>query len=208
MDDFFSNAPENYEVPKSEARYMKFKGVGAHKFRILEKPVFGFEGWKIIEGKDKPVYFKMTERPEDTSAFKHGELNHFWAMPVWNFKTARVEVLSFTTKSVQQSIEGYARNEEWGSPLNYNLTVNREGTTKEDTKYSTIASPHSPLTAEIIEAWNAVKAEGFNINELYNGGDPFKPSASTAQQAAPAPVAPAPEVQPAAPAVDAATPPN
>lgn len=174
-DDFFANAPENYEVPKSESKYMNFKEQGAHKFRILLRPVFGFEGWKIIDGKNKPFRFSMSEKPKDTSEFKHGEINHFWAMPVWNFKTKRVEVLQFTTKSIQQAIEGFARNEDWGSPLGYNITVNREGSTKEDTKYSTQPSPHSELTDEMSAAWAEVEKEGFSINELFHDGDPFKP---------------------------------
>ena len=179
--DFFANAPENYEVPKSESRYMKFKDVGNHKFRILEKPIFGYEGWKTVEGKEKPYRFKMNEKPTDVSAFKRGELNHFWAMPVWNFKTQRVEVLSFNTKSIQSSIESLARNEDWGSPLGYNITVTREGTGKEDTKYSTIASPHSPLSEEIEREWADVKAAGFDITELYKDNDPFKPAAKEAK---------------------------
>lgn len=182
--DFFANAPENYEVPKSESRYMKFKEPGKHKFRILEKPIFGYEGWKTIEGKDKPYRFKMSDKPTDLSQFKRGELNHFWAMPVWNFKTERVEILSFTTKSIQSTIESYARNEEWGSPLGYNITVTREGTGKEDTKYSTIASPHSPLTEEIELAWADVKKEGFDITQLYKDNDPFKPTDKPANEEA------------------------
>jgi hypothetical protein len=184
-DDFFGNAPANYEVPKSESRYMKFKEVGAHKFRILEKPIFGFEGWKTVDGKDIPLRFRMNEKPADTSAFKHGELNHFWAMPVWNYKTGRVEVLSFISKTIQGAIESYARNEEWGSPLNYNITVTRTGTTKDDTKYTTIASPHSDVTPEIAKAWAEIKDFGFNINELFVDGDPFKPGTPAPVEAAP-----------------------
>ena len=57
--DFFANAPANYEVPKSEGKYMKFKTPGKYKIRILEKPIFGFEGWKVVDGKDIPMRFKM-----------------------------------------------------------------------------------------------------------------------------------------------------
>lgn len=198
-DDFFGNAPANYEVPKSEGRYMKFKAPGKYKFRILEKPIFGYEGWKVIDGKDVPQRFKMDEKPADTSAFKNGQLNHFWAMPVWNFNTGHVEILSFTQKGIQADVEGYARNEDWGSPLTYNLTVTREGTTRDDTKYSTQPSPHSELPAEALEAWAKVKAEGFNIAELYTDGDPFKPTspAPEAPAAAPQAAEPAPAATPA-----------
>ena len=188
--DFFANAPANYAVPKSEGKYMKFKAPGKYKFRILEKPIFGFEAWKAVDGKDVPVRFKMDEKPADLSTFRNGQLNHFWAMPVWNFNTGHVEILSFNQKGIQSDIEAYARNEDWGSPLTYNLTVTREGTTKEDTKYSTVASPHNELPEEAKASWAEVQANGFNIAELFVDGDPFKPStpapAATAAQAAPA----------------------
>lgn len=200
-DDFFGNAPANYEVPKSESRYMNFKTPGRYTFRILQAPIFGYLGWKVVDGKNTPSRFKMDQRPTDLSAFKDGRLNHFWAMPVWNFNTNEVEVLELTQKTVQEAIETYARSE-WGSPLKYNLTVTREGTGRDDTKYSTINGPQSDLPIEAQQAWAKVQAEGFNIAELYNDGDPFKPatpaaSAPTPAPAAPQPVEPAPAATPA-----------
>ncbi|MGX7894418.1 hypothetical protein [Tsuneonella sp. HG222] len=185
--DFFANAGDDYEVPKSDAPYLKFKEPGTYKFRLLDKPIFGWEGWVIADGKDKPIRFDFNEKPTDVSRFKRGELNHFWAMPVWNFHTNRVEVLSLTTKSIQTAIEGYARNEDWGSPLSYNLTVTREGTTKENTKYTTMPSPHSELQDDIKAAWNQVKAEGFDITAILRDEDPFNPATKRAQTAPPPP---------------------
>jgi hypothetical protein len=208
-DDFFGNAPSNYEVPKSEGRYMRFKVPGNYKFRILQKPIFGFEGWKVVDGKDTPVRFPMDQKPTDLTPFKRSEVNHFWAMPVYNFNTEQVEVLQINQKGIQGAIESYARNEDWGSPLNYNLTVTREGTGLEDTRYTTVASPHSPLPGAANAQWNEVQKEGFNIAELYTGGEPFKPT-TPAPIATPA-AAPAPEVaaEPeVAEEVDTATPPN
>jgi|GEM_PF-3562791 len=182
---------------------MKFKTPGKYKFRILEKPIFGFEGWKVVDGKDIPMRFKMDEKPADVSAFKNGQLNHFWAMPVWNFNTGHVEILSFTQKGIQADIEGYARNEDWGSPLTYNLTVTREGTGRDDTKYSTVASPHNELPDEAKAAWAEVQANGFNIAELFVDGDPFKPSTPAPAPQAPQAV-PAAQPAPAAPSAPSA----
>lgn len=206
-DDFFANAPDDYEVPKSDSQYMNFKAPGRYKFRILAQPIFGWEGWKVIENKNTPFRFRMNEKPADTSSFKEGKVIHFWAMPVYNFNTNRVEVLSITQKGIQAAIEAYARDVEWGSPLRYNLTVTREGTGRDDTKYTTLNSPHSPLAEEAKAAWEKTLAAGFNINELFKDGDPFAPTT-------PAAVAPAPEKTEAAAEpevnqpIDAATPPN
>lgn len=180
--DFFGNAPTNYEVPKSDSKYMSFKTPGTYKFRILQAPIFGFAGWKVIDGKNTPFRFPMDQKPSDTSTFKEGKLNHFWAMPVYNFNTGKVEVLEVTQKSIQEAIETYARSE-WGTPLKYNLIVTREGTGRDDTKYTTMNAPISELSEEAKQAWAEVQAAGFNINELFKDRDPFEPST-------PAPVAP------------------
>jgi len=220
-DDFFGNAPSDYEVPKSDSQYMSFKTPGTYKFRILQAPIFGYTGWKIIDGKNTPFRFPMDQKPKDTSAFKEGKLTHFWAMPVFNLNTGKVEVLEVTQKSIQESIEVYARSE-WGSPLGYNLIVTREGTGRDDTKYTTMNTPISELSDEGKAAWEKTQAAGFDITELYRDGNPFEPT--SAPEAAPAavaaPVEPTVEVTPeTAPAatqdapevtqpVDTATPPN
>jgi len=198
-DDFFGNAPANYEVPKSDSQYMSFKNPGKYKFRILQKPIFGYAGWKVVEGKNKPFRFAMNEKPSDTSSFKEGKVNHFWAMPVFNFNTGHVEVLEIPQKSIQEAIEAYARDTDWGSPLGYNLTVTREGSGM-DTKYTTVNSPHSELPAEAKDAWAKVQADGFNINELFIDGNPFEATKSAPQVAETAPT-PAP-VQQEAPKVE------
>lgn len=197
-EDFFANAPQDYEVPKSESRYLKFKQPGNYKLRILQRPIFGWEAWTTGEdGKDKPVRFAMDAKPTDTSPYRNGQLNHFWAMPVFNFNTGRVEVLNITQKSIQEAIEHYARNEDWGSPLNYNLTINRVGTGLSDTKYTVTASPHNPLPADAQQAWEQAQADGFDITELMRDGDPFAPAGGNpTHQPQNAPVA-APAAQPA-----------
>ena len=62
MNDFL---PENYEVPKGESKYMKFEQ-GDNKFRILAKPIFGWEAWTKPTEEHKnglPVRFELNERP-------------------------------------------------------------------------------------------------------------------------------------------------
>jgi hypothetical protein len=177
-DDFFANAPTNYEVPKGDSKYMKFEQ-GDNKFRILEKPIFGWEGWEAgSDGKDTAKRFKYDAKPVDLRPFRNQRLNHFWAMPVWNYKSQAVEVLQITQKSILGAIESLCRNEDWGSPLTYNLTVNKTGTTKEDTKYQVSPAPHKAVAQEVVDAFAKVKAAGFDITALYDGGDPFAPGVS------------------------------
>lgn len=169
MNEFFENAGEDYEVPKGESKYMKFEQ-GDNKFRILQKPIFGWEGWKIIDGKDTPVRFKMEEKPVDLREFKEQRLSHFWAMVVWNFEHKSIEVLEITQKTIQKTIESLARNEDWGSPLGYSITVNREGE-KLETKYTVTPSPIKETPQEVTKAFEELK--DFDITRLFSNGDPF-----------------------------------
>lgn len=167
--------PEGHEVPRGESKYMKFEQ-GNNKFRFLDKPIFGWEAWIVEDGKDKPVRFRFDEKPVDLREFKRQEVKYFWAMPVWNFQTQAVEVLELTQKTIIKPIEALARNEDWGSPLHYNITVNKEGTTKEDTSYIVNPSPHSEAPVEARDQFKQLQAEGFDISRLYDGGDPFAPA--------------------------------
>ncbi len=180
-DNFFGNAGDNYEVPKSQGKYVKFEQ-GDNKFRILEKPIFGWEAWTTPDSENpngKPVRFKFNEKPTDLRNFKGQNVKHFWAMPVWNFKLESVQVLEITQKTIQQAIESLARNEDWGSPLEYNITINQQGKDLE-TKYIVNPSPHTELKEEAVEAWKGVKEAGFNINNLFDGEDPFVENDDTA----------------------------
>lgn len=172
MSDFL---PQGYTVPKNEGRYMKLES-GENKFRILEKPIFGWEGWKAgTDGKDTPIRFEFNQKPNDASQFREGRINHFWAMPVWNFKTKRVEILQISQKTILSSIENLARSEDWGSPLGYSITVTKEGSTKEDTKYHVAPTPHKEVPVEVASEFALIKEDGFDMTELFRGGDPFKP---------------------------------
>ena len=53
--------PQDYEIPQDVGNYMKFED-GENKFRILDKPIIGWEGWKThSDGSHKPVRKRMIE---------------------------------------------------------------------------------------------------------------------------------------------------
>lgn len=166
------------EVTKSA--YMKFED-GENRFRALAKPVTGYEYWVDSKGEIqdstmprtqgetyKPVRVKkgIMMKPDEA-----GNSKHFWALPVWNYKTARVEVLEITQKTVQKQLAALVYNDEWGSPLNYDVQVIKEGQ-KLDTKYSVIPTPKKPLTEE---QKKAIEETPVNLEALFVGGDPFLP---------------------------------
>ena len=160
--------PENYEVP-SESRYMRFEQ-GSNKFRILSKPIMGYEFWN--EGKDGnrvPLRFKMDEQIPVEKLDEPENGKHFWAMVVWNFKHERVQILEITQKGILRTLRGLAQDPEWGSPLKYNITVNRKGESLQ-TQYDTVPNPPSDAPEVALEQ---LKQMNINLEALFSGDDPF-----------------------------------
>lgn len=220
------NPTSTYTAPKTEGSYLKFNP-GTTEFLPCASPIVGWQYWNQD---NKPVRLSKEPtgnlgelqgiRAEDDGRFK---VTHFWAFPVIDATDGRVKILEVTQKGIQNDIRAYIKSERWGSPiLKYTFSVVRTGE-KFDTSYTVMANPLvNGVPAAWAQAWNEVQAAGFNLNELFLGGDPFKPStvAPAAPVAAPAvPAEPtivqtpgaAPTVildAPAAMPVDTATPPN
>ena len=163
--------PKDYEVPKDSSNYFKFKQ-GANKFRILDNPILGQEGWT---NENKPLRARM-EEPLDTTnlkAAKSGKLiKHFWAMPVYNYDEKKIQVLEITQVSIQEIIKEYTDNPDWGEPLQYDITVTRKGENL-DTEYTVIASPKKEIAEEIKKEWETIKNKGFNIDNMFTNENPF-----------------------------------
>lgn len=165
--------PKDYSVPESPSRYFKFKQ-GENRFRILASPIIGNEYWNK-EG--KPVRKRMGESiyPDDIRVDEDGNIEsvkHFWAMPIWDYSERMVKVLEITQKSIQQAITSLVKDEDWGNPSNYDLSISREGE-RLKTKYEVKPKPSKPLEEDIQNAWQEVQDTGFDLELLYDSGDPF-----------------------------------
>lgn len=165
--------PPTYEVPTS-GNYTKLQD-GANKIIILASAILGYEYWNHD---NKPVRLQAmpTVTPSDIKVDDDGKrstVRHFWAFPVWNYKTKKVEILEITQKGIMGALQTLARSEEWGDPiLTYSLTINRSGSGF-DTEYNVLPNPKLELPADIGDAWAKVKSTGFNLNALFAGADPF-----------------------------------
>lgn len=165
--------PPNYEVPTS-GNYTKLQD-GANKIIILASAILGYEYWNVD---NKPVRLQTmpTVTPSDIKVEEDGKrttVRHFWAFPVWNFKTRKIEILEITQKGIMGALQNLARSEEWGDPvLTYSLTINRSGSGF-DTEYNVVPNPKQELAADIGDAWAKVRSTGFNLNALFTGADPF-----------------------------------
>lgn len=143
--------PKGYELPEGSG-YMKF-AVGKNKFRILSSLVTGYEYWTK---EDKPVRSK--EEPTDTSDGKVNpksgkvDIQHFWAVVVWDYETESVKILTIKQKGIQKYILGLVNDPDWGSPKGYDLVVSKEGEGL-STKYTVTANPHKEMPAKVLEAY-------------------------------------------------------
>jgi hypothetical protein len=163
-----------YEVPKGDSKYLKFEK-GTNKFLVLASAIIGFEYWNL-EGKPVRLSEKPEEQPDDIRKGNDGKpesIKHFWAFPVWDFKTSQVKILEITQKGIMNAIREYTVNPDWGSPvMQYSFTVKKDGDGL-DTEYTIMANPKVVVADEIVIAWEDVQSKGFDLNRLYTGGDPF-----------------------------------
>jgi len=157
--------PDGYEVPKtSKGGYMKFLK-GDNAFRILSKPIVGYENWK--DG--KPVRFRMTDTLPSASDFDNDKHKHFWGLLVWNYNDSAINILQLTQRSIQNEISALAKDEDWGDPLSYDIKVTRTGDGL-STEYSVSPKPHKALSKDIKEA---MKNTPVDLDALYSAENPF-----------------------------------
>jgi hypothetical protein len=174
--------PESYEVPQSSGKYMKFQ-VGDNRFRVLGQPIIGNEGWHEDENGKKPI------RKRPLESFQVDEVDpetikHFWAMPVWNYRERRVQVLELTQKTIMKAIATLSKDQDWGDPTEYDLVVSKVGDGLE-TEYAVTPKPKTPVSGPVAEGWAEMQGT-FDLERLYEGGDPFgdQPATSSMTPAA------------------------
>lgn len=175
---------DDYEVSGGRGGYMRFEA-GSNKFRFLSKPLIGYEWWETEGGQvrknsertqkgDKPVRVHK-DLNEITSPEAAQNCKEFWAAVVWNYKAKQVQILEITQKGILRTITTFAKDEEWGSPLGYDLQVFKTGEGL-DTEYEVVPSPHKETPKEVLDQ---VKEMNINLEALITGDNPFGLSVPT-----------------------------
>lgn len=165
MSDFL---PPDYEPRKPSSAYLRKLPQGITRIRILQPPVRGNKFWNH---QDEVVYRREGE-PITVEEVKEN-LKEFWAMFIFNYGERRVQCLELTQHSLLKAITAIAKNPSWGSPLGYDLVIERNGEGLQ-TEYSITPNPPSDLTPEILEVWDQVQKAGCNIDLIFTpGADPF-----------------------------------
>src|SRR3972149_9003865 len=165
------NLDKNENLNERASQYMKFEQ-GENKFRVLASAIVGWKWWETTEeGGRTPKRVRIDEKIDISTLEAPESVKRFWAFPVWNYKVEKVQILEITQKGIQNTLKGLARSKDWGSPMNYDISIIREGETMQDTKYEVIPSPPKPLAKEIEKEFKNTYPR---LEALYKGEDPFK----------------------------------
>lgn len=165
---------DDYTVPSGGSPFMKFED-GENLVRILAKPTFGWELWidnKPVRHKTKEEFSKQDLADADINSFsgERGRPQHFWVMPVWNYREKGVQLLQINQSSVQSQLLALVRNPKWGNLDKYDVVIEK-GKQGKQTKYTTQAQPPAKLEKEVEEAWANVI---LNMDEYFTGGRPLE----------------------------------
>lgn len=158
--------PEDFNM-ESKSRYMKFKE-GDTKFRILDVAIFGYEWWIDTESGRKPMRRELGQEIK-ISELGAEDPKSFMAFPVYNYNEKVVQICELTQKTLMKPLKSYIRNEDYGNPTGYDITVTRSGEGM-NTSYTLVASPPKPLSKEVELVWLKNPAE---CDALFINGDCF-----------------------------------
>lgn len=157
--------PDDYEAPQMGGGYMKIqKGENGNRIRILSKPIVGW--LSFIDKRPKRSPFNQ---PKPATLDPKNPVRHFWAFIVYNYDEGAVQILEVTQAQVRKPLEILAKDKDWGAPFFYDIRIKKEGEGI-NTKYSVTPLPGKPVTQDIIDAFNAKRA---NLEALWDNSDPF-----------------------------------
>lgn len=158
------------------------------RFALLsDQPLEFYECWgQAPDGSNKPFTFDYEPTNEDITTemgdyvprekIGGGSLDVKFAIavPVYNFETASVQVLSITQKGIIRELDAISQNEDYADLTAWDFTLSKKGSGI-NTEYKLLPGPRKKGTqGELDEAWNDAKTAGFDLSRLLTGGNPFK----------------------------------
>ena len=171
----------------------KIQSGSSVRFALLsDQPLEFYECWgEDQEGKAKPFRFSDDPSPSEVEAEMgpnyERRLNRdgtdidpakfAMAAPVFNFESGTVQVMSLTQKSLIREIDKLSQMEDYKDILAWDFLMEKEGAGL-NTSYSLRIVPRKKTTQSAIDdAWAKACEDGFNIDRLMTGGNPFKADA-------------------------------
>ena len=157
---------------------------------LSEEPLEFYELWgEGPDGKAKPFRFDSEPGPDDITLAlgdytrrvnREGTgvepMKFALALPVYNYETARVEILQLSQKSLIRELDAVSQMEDYSDILAIDFLLGKEGSGL-NTEYKLTPVPRKKgADKDITAAWSDVRAAGFDIDRLLIGADPFKPA--------------------------------
>jgi hypothetical protein len=167
--------PKDYELPESERRYTELEE-GGNTLRILSPAIVGYEWWVDTDGGGRtPIRVRTAEEvPSEVrnATESQDKAKHFWSFTVYNYATQSIQVLEVKQQTIMRALDSLVKNPKWGSPLEYDVTIEKvkTGSRDFDVEYHVIPEPPSPLDEGIAELAKQVPVR---LEALYDGQDPF-----------------------------------
>jgi hypothetical protein len=162
---------------------------GSVRFALLsDEPLEFYETWGTSsDGKSKPFRFDFEPTYEDVVAemgdFEPREgrggpgtadIKFAIAVPVYSFDAGTVQVLSLTQKSILKELDQISQMEDYAELLAWDFQLSKKGSGLL-TEYTLRPVPRKKGAQEHIDAaWLEAKSNGFEIDRLLTGGNPFK----------------------------------
>ncbi len=161
--DFF---PQGYSTPQSSGGdYTKLED-GDNVIRILSKPLMYWI--QFVDSKPERTPFVMGVPPPKQKG--KDSVKHAWGLIIWNGNKEKIELYEITQETIKVPIENLAKNDKWGNPFAYDITINKKGKDLE-TKYNVIPNPKEPVTDAVKKAY---KDKPINLQALLTGDNPFE----------------------------------
>nr|BAR39957.1 hypothetical protein [uncultured Mediterranean phage uvMED] len=161
------------------------------RFALLnDQPIEFYEVWAIsTDGEEKKKPFRFVQDP--TAEEIEAEMGDNFerrvgfdgetvepakmavAAPVYNYTTARVEVLQITQKSILRELDGISQMDDYSNLLEHDFVLGKEGSGKAS-EYSLRPVPQKKGTEKTTKAaWDDVLEAGFDIDRMLDDGNPF-----------------------------------
>ena len=154
---------------------------------VSENPLEYFTVWgETEEGQKKP--FRFTDEPSEADI--KAELGDFkqrmnyegtalekpkFAMSffVYDYADSKIKVFEVGQKTLIGALDKLSQDEDYADLHAWDLKFSRKGT-KMATEYSVLPSPRkSGSQEEIDSAWSAAQEQGYDLQQLLVGGNPF-----------------------------------
>ena len=161
------------------------------RFALLsDQPIEFYECWGVsTDGNDKKKPFRFVQDP--TSEEIEAEMGDNFerrvgfdgetvepakmaiAAPVYNYTTARVEIIQITQKSILRALDGISQMEDYSNLLEHDFVLGKEGSGKAS-EYSLRPVPQKKGTEKTTKAaWDDALEAGFDIDRMLDDGNPF-----------------------------------